>query len=73
MITAEDARRLANSVWAPQSEQIERAIKEAIIRGETSIYYNTALLREDTIDWLNILGYKVQTYNEYMTEISWEA
>lgn len=77
MITAEEARKLADSVWQLQMEQIERGIKETIIMGGSCLYYKTSVLKTATIDYLRSLGYKVyqQYINGWATDemiISWE-
>ena len=48
------------------------AIKETIIMGGTCVYYNTDMLDECTIEWLRMLGYKVQVEDCNITKISWE-
>lgn len=77
MISAEEARELADNTCEIQLEQIERGIKETIIMGGNCIYYRANKLREDTIQQLRFLGYKVQKHivNGWVTdetEISWE-
>ena len=77
MITAEEARKLADSVWQLQIEQIERGIKETIIMGGSCLYYKASALKTATIDYLRSLGYKVyqQSINGWATNemiISWE-
>ena len=77
MISAAEARKLSKHVWTLQLEQIERAIKETIIMGGTCIYYETDMLKKETIEWLIMLGYKVQVqiiggFVTSLTEISWE-
>ena len=52
MISAAEARKLSKHVWTLQLEQIERAIKETIIMGGTCIYYETDMLKKETIEWL---------------------
>ena len=74
MISAAEARKLSNHVWIAQLEQVEGAIKEAIIMGGHSIWYKRSALREETIEWLKLLDYKI--FDEQYTgvvEISWEA
>lgn len=73
MMSAADARKLAQHIWMAQWEQIERAIKETIIMGGTCIYYKTDMLDKATIEWLKILGYKVQVEDYNSTKISWEV
>ena len=73
MISAAEARKLSKHIWTAQLEQIERGIKETIIMGGHSIWYNRSALRDETIEWLKLLGYKV--FDEQYTgvvEISWE-
>lgn len=77
MISAAEARKLSKHIWTLQLEQIERAIKETIIMGGTCIYYKTDMLKKETIEWLRMLGYKVQVqttggFVTSQTEISWE-
>lgn len=72
MMSAADARKLAQHIWMAQWEQIERAIKETIIMGGTCIYYRTDMLDEHTIEWLKLLDYKVQAEDYNNTKISWE-
>lgn len=77
MITAEEARKLADSVWQLQMEQIERGIKETIIMGGSCLYYKASALKTATIDYLRSLGYKVyqQSINGWAINemiISWE-
>jgi hypothetical protein len=72
MISAADARKLAQHIWMAQWEQIERAIKETIVMGGTCIYYRTDMLDECTIEWLKLLDYKVQAEDYNNTKISWE-
>ena len=76
MINAEEARKLKNNICELQLEQIERGIKESIIAGGTSVYYQTDALKPETISQLVRLGYKVRTkkineWTTYDTEISW--
>ncbi len=73
MINAAEARKLKENIWHIQLEQIERAIKETVIMGGTCIYYKTSLLNECTIEWLRMLGYKVEAEGYGNTEISWES
>ena len=61
MISAAEARDLANNISQIQLEQIERAIKETIIMGGTCIYYKTDKLFEETIEVLREHGYHVYT------------
>lgn len=73
MISVAEARKLSKHVWTIQLEQIERAIKETIIMGGHSIWYKRSALRDETIEWLKLLGYKI--FDEQYTgavEISWE-
>ena len=73
MISAAEARKLSKHVWTLQLEQIEGAIKEAIIIGDHSIWYKRSALREETIEWLKLLGYTI--FDEQYTgvvEISWK-
>lgn len=77
MISAEEARKLTDSVWQLQVEQIERGIKETIIMGGKCIYYKTSALKTATIDYLRSLGYKAyqQVINGWVVDemiISWE-
>lgn len=78
MISAAEARQLANNLSQLQLEQIELGIKETILSGgtSTSIYYKTDKLEKDTIEQLRNLGYKLQTQTNSLgysdTEISWE-
>lgn len=72
MMSAADARKLAQHIWMAQWEQIERAIKETIIIGGTCIYYRTDMLDECIIEWLKLLDYKVQAEDYNNTKISWE-
>ena len=72
MISAAEARKLKNNICRIQLEQIERGIKETIIMGGTSIGYKTDILHECTIEWLKLLGYKVQPEAYNNTKISWE-
>ena len=51
---------------------IIRAIKEAIIMGDACLYYKTDMLDECTIEWLKLLGYKVEDDRYNLTKISWE-
>ena len=74
MISAVEARKLKDNICWIQLHQIEQGIKETIIMGGTCIYYKTDMLDENTIEWLEILGYNVEA-EEYgnNTKISWEA
>ena len=77
MISAAEARKLSKHRWTLQLEQIESAIKEAIIMGNTCVYYKTDMLDENTIEWLKLIGYTVQPrivgcFVTDLTEISWE-
>ena len=80
MISAAEARELANNISKLQLEQIERGIKETILAGGTgtSIYYKTDKLDSYTIECLRDLGYKVRVRTQpnlwgcVDTEISWE-
>ena len=77
MISAVEARKLSKHPWTLQLEQIESAIKEAIIMGGTCVYYKTDMLKEATIEWLKLIGYTVQPrivggFATSDTEISWE-
>lgn len=80
MISAAEARELANNISKLQLEQIERGIKETILAGgtSTSIYYKTDKLDSSTIECLRGLGYKVRVRTQpnlwgcVDTEISWE-
>lgn len=78
MISAAEARKLSKHVWVVQLEQIERAIKEAILIGRThtSIYYQTGKLDQDILEFVKALGYKVITEENSLgysdTKISWE-
>ena len=78
MISAEEAKALANNLFELQCEQIDRSIKETILMGgtQTSIYYKTRTLDPLVLELVEALGYKVTTeenslgYSE--TKISWE-
>ena len=78
MISAAEARALANNLFELQCEQIEREIKETILLGgtQTNIYYKTGKLNQIVLELIEALGYKVSTeenslgYSE--TKISWE-
>ena len=72
MISAAEARKLKENIWRIQLEQIERAIKETITMGGTQIGYKTDKLNEDTIWWLETLGYKVEDDGYNWTKITWE-
>ena len=72
MISAAEARQLSRHAWVAQLEQIERAIKETIIMGGTQVGYKTDALDTCTIEWLKILGYKVENDRYNWTKISWE-
>ena len=72
MITAAEARKLKENIWRIQLEQIERAIKETITMGGTQVGYKTDKLNEDTIWWLETLGYKVEDDSYNWTKITWE-
>ena len=73
MISAAEARKLSRHVWTVQLEQIERAIKETIVAGGTCVYFNkTDMLDATTIEWLKLLGYKVEAEKFNSTKISWE-
>lgn len=78
MISAAEARELANNISQLQLEEIERGIKQTIILGGHAIYYTTDKLEKSVVDTLIELGYKVQPYvvggfTTCNTEISWEA
>jgi hypothetical protein len=78
MISAEEARQLANNISQLQLEEIERGIKQTIILGGQAIYYTTDKLEQSVINTLIKLGYKIQPYivggfTTCNTEISWEA
>ena len=77
MISAAEARRLANNVSQLQLEEIEHGIKQTIILGGHAVYYTTDKLEKSVVDVLTKLGYKVQPYVvggfvTCNTEISWE-
>ena len=72
MISAAEARKLSKHVWTIQLEQIERAIKETITMGGTQVGYKSDMLDERTIEWLKLLGYKVEDDGYNWTKISWE-
>lgn len=78
MITAEQARLLAEDPLAIQLEQIERGIKETILMNGTEIYYKTEFLHPQAVEILEALGYRVykRIVNEIFetgeTVISWE-
>lgn len=72
MITAVEARRLANNLSQLQLAQIEQGIKESIIMGGTCIYYKTDKLEKSVVESLRDLGYKVQAEDYNSTKISWE-
>lgn len=72
MISAAEARRLNRHIWTIQLEQIERGIKETIAQGGIQIGYKTDTLDECTVEWLKILGYKVEDDGYNWTKISWE-
>lgn len=67
MITAEQARLLAEDPLTIQLEQIERAIKETILMNGTEIYYKTEYLHPQAVGILEVLGYKV--YKRIVNEI----
>lgn len=46
--------------------------EEAIIMGDVCLYYKTDMLDECTIEWLKLLGYKVEEDRYNLTKISWE-
>lgn len=73
MISAVEARQYKDKIWQYQLEQIERAIKETIIMGGHSIGYKRSALRDETIERLKLLGYKIsdESYTGAV-EISWE-
>ena len=72
MISAAEARKLSKHIWTAQLEQIERGIKETITMGGTQIGYKTDMLDECTVEWLKLLGYKVENDGYNWTKISWE-
>lgn len=77
MISAAEARELANDISQLQLEEIERGIKQTIILGGHAVYYTTDKLDPAVADLLINLGYKVQPYivggfATCNTEISWE-
>ena len=59
MISAAEARELANNISQLQLEEIERGIKQTIILGGHAVYYTT--------------DYVVGGFTTCNTEISWEA
>lgn len=78
MISAAEARELANNISQLQLEEIERGIKQTIILGGHAVYYTTDKLEQTVVNVLINLGYKVQPYivggfTTCNTEISWEA
>lgn len=78
MISAAEARELANNISQLQLEEIERGIKQTITLGGYAIYYATDKLEKSVVDTLIKLGYKVRPYvvggfTTCNTEISWEA
>jgi hypothetical protein len=78
MISAAEARELANNISQLQLEEIERGIKQTIILGGHAIYYTTDKLEQAVINTITKLGYKIQPYvvggfTTCNTEISWEA
>ena len=78
MITAEQARLLAEDPLTIQLEQIERGIKETILMNGTEIYYKTEYLHPQAVEILEALGYKVykriigEIYETGEVVISWE-
>lgn len=72
MISAAEARKLSKHVWTIQLEQIERGIKETIAQGGTQIGYKTDMLDKCTVEWLKLLGYRVENDGYNWTKISWE-
>ena len=77
MISAAEARELANNISQLQLEEIECGIKQTIILGGHAVYYTTDKLEPAVADLLISLGYKVQLYTvggfvTCNTEISWE-
>jgi hypothetical protein len=72
MISAVEARKLKDNICWIQLHQIEQGIKETIIMGGTQIGYKTDMLDKNTIEWLEILGYKVEDDGYNWTKISWE-
>ena len=72
MISAAEARKLKDNICWIQLHQIEQGIKETIIMGGTQIGYKTDRLDKNTIEWLEILGYKVEDNGYNWTKISWE-
>ena len=72
MISAAEARKLSKHIWVIQLEQIEKGIKETIASGGTCVWYSTDRLTEAAIEWLKLLGYKVEAEKFNNTKISWE-
>lgn len=72
MISAVEARELANYISQLQLEEIERGIKESIILSSPYLGYRTDLLAAKTIEQLELLGYKVEAQDNNWTKISWE-
>lgn len=78
MISAAEARQFSNNdLWKIQLEEIEQGVKQTLLRGGTYIFYKTEMLREDTIEQLRKLGYKVEVnvsggWLTHDTKISWK-
>lgn len=72
MISAAEARMLSQHIWIAQLEQIEHGIKETILLGGNYIGYRTDSLEKLAIEWLTMLGYKVEECEANWTKISWE-
>lgn len=78
MISAAEARELANNISQLQLDEIERGIKQTVIMGGHAVYYTTDKLEPSVVNTLIKLGYKVQPYvvggfTTCNTEISWEG
>ena len=58
MISAAEARELANDISQLQLEEIERGIKQTIILGGHAVYYTTDKLEPTVADLLINLGYR---------------
>lgn len=72
MISAAEARNLTKHIWLIQLELLERAIKDAVVAGDTCVWYSTSMLESTTIEWLKLLGYRIEEEKYNITKISWE-
>ena len=71
MISAKEVQRLSKTKWQIELDIIENLIKESLYKCKSYINYKNTLC-EDTIDYLNNLGYIVKRRRNNLFRIYWE-